>query len=705
MTVTAGVPVIGRVERVNRERKIASVKPIYHDVGHGWEAADSSDYPTRGRLFWRGAVDVEFGEVITCRVEHNPNGEDHFAVSEPSVLPLVEDMRPLSYADATEKLRARTNSPTAPDQREHQVYLWCADDMLVGPFKVGPVRTPSAVFAESGRLGRVPVRHGEQAVLTAPDGRLYCDPSVPPVAFVDCRSDADILRTALHDAVEVLNEAGHPTPVTLSTKKQIDQAAALLRVGESSGDRTSKLARLERALTVCAESSIVTSRATELADALLSHPAVSAELDRIRKSTRAEALTEGRRDFESELSTLRNDENALRRELADLDRAVTAKRDELTSVARAVDRQLDELESRVVDRVGQAVDNASELLADSVMFRALGHASATPVDPPKTRTGRLFGPSKDAVAIDKTAEFDQCLRAAASAYGLPHAALRRIHAAVRAGLVPIVTGNGADAALTAYAKVACAGRVASLPVAHDFLSPVDLLGVRASDPAKQRLHADLLLAANREAETDGPAMLVLQSVNQAPTEAFLLPWLQAHDRGIAVPPAARDVVGCSRVVIHGNVLLAATAVAGATTAPLSPDIWGFCVAIDVPAAASIPAGHVTATRLGSQSPASPAPRIRELAERLDKVLGEYWVVDDGLTTAAQRFGTTLQEIARGGSVENAIAMSVLLPAIATSVPGPELADAADAVAKWCGTGNVNTAAFRRLAHRFQRTFA
>lgn len=705
MTVTAGTSVIGVVERFNREHGIASLTPIYNDVGHGWEDAHPADYPTRGRLFWRGAFEVEPGVVISCRAEHNAHGDDHYVVSGASVLPPVEDMRTLHYADAAEQLRIRTDNQSSSSQFPREVFLWCMDDMVVGPFKVTQTRTPSALYDEFGRLDRVPVRHGEQAILTMPDGKLYCDPGVPPVAFVDCRSDAVMLRTALHDAVEVMKEAGLPAPTVLSTRNHIQQAASQLRVGDSSDDRRNKLARLERALTICSESSSVRSRAAELVNLLLSHPAVSTELEQIRKTTRAEALAEGRRDFEIELITLRENEAQLRRELADVERAVATKRSELAKVEQSVDEQLSELESRVLDRVGHAVDNASNLLAESVLFRALGHAPERRSHSAATRTSHPFSPTQDVITLSKTSEVDQFLRAAASAYGIPHVALRRIHAAFRAGLVPIVTGNGAAAALNAYATTACAGRITSLPVAHDFLSPVDMLGVRASEPTKQRMHADLLPAAGEDAKVNGPAVLVLQSVNQAPTESFLLPWLQAHDRGIAVPPAAQDILGCSRAVIDENLMIAATAVSGTTTAPLTPDIWGFCVAIDVPAPAHNSPGHVTPARVDLESAIAPSPRARELATRITELLDEYWIVDDSLATTARRFGEGLHSVVRGGHIETAIATSVLLPALATSVPGSELDDAAEAVAKWCGTDNVDTIAFRQLVHRFNRRFA
>lgn len=704
MVVAAGTPVIGIVERINHEKGLGSVSPLYHDMGDGWENADPSDYPTRGRLFWRNAPDIEVGAVISCRTDHNAHGEDHFSVADGLVLSSVEDVRPLNYADAAEDLRIRMRGKPSHG-RVRDVYLWCAEDKLVGPFKIGHAGTKGASPDEFGRLDRMPVRLAEHAVLRGPGGKYYCDPTVPPVAFVDCRNDEVMLKTALRDAMEINKEAGTPTPAFLSTKTQIQQAANLLRAAESSNDRRNKLARLERALRICSESEAVRSRASELAEQLLSHPAVASELERIRKSTRAQALAEGRRDFESELASLRENETKLRSELDELEHALEMKRDELAKIDQSVMRQLDDLDSRVLERVGQAVDNASELLADSVLLRALGQAPKHGLPSAAARTTRPFRALKGTVTVSKASEFDQFLRASANAYGLPHMALRQIHAAVRAGLIPVVSGNGAGAALAAYAAVACNGRVASLPVAHDFLSPVDLLGVRASDPTKQRIHADILLAASKDAETGGPGLLVLQSVNQAPTEAYLLPWLQAHDRGIAVPPAAQGTVGCSRAAIHKNLLIAATAAAGATTAPLSPDIWGFCVAIDVPAPAQNPPGHVTPAQLELGPNVPSASHVRQLTTRLNEFLGDFWVLDDGLSTTARRFGDAVHEVSKGDSVTNTIAMSVLLPALATSLSGSDLAKATDAVVKWCGNDKADAKSFRQLANRFHRRFA
>ncbi|NLE78209.1 MAG: hypothetical protein GX610_01275 [Rhodococcus sp.] len=706
MVVAAGTLVIGIVERVNREKRIGSVRPLYHDVGAGWEKPDRSDYPTRGRLFWRKAPDIEEGAVVSCRADHNAHGEDHFSVSDGLALPPVEDLRNLNYADAAEQLRTRMPAPQNSG-RAREVYLWCADDKLVGPFKIGHAGTKSAAPGEFGRLDRVPVRSAAQAVIHGPEGKYYYynNPTVPPADFVDCRSDEEILETALRNAVEVTKEAGIPTPELLSTRTHIQEAASLLRTSENSRDRRNKLARIERALRICSESDAIRSRASELTEQLLSHPTVASELDKIRKSTRAKALAEGRRDFESELGSLREDEAKLRSELRDLEHTLEVKRNQVIAVDQSVSQQLDNLESRVLEKVGQAVDDASELLADSVLFRALGHTADRPPKSTPVRTSRPFSSRNGAVTVNKAPEFDQFLREAANAYGLPHKALRKIHASFRAGLIPVVSGNGATAALAAYATAACAGRITSLPVAHDFLSPIDLLGVRASDPTKQRMHADLLLAASREAEAGGPAMLVLQSVNQAPTESYLLPWLQAPDRTIAVPVAVQDTVGCTHAMIHKNLLVAATAVAGVTTAPLSPYIWGFCVAIDVPAPTENHPGHVTPARLNLGAKLPTATHVHQLTARLSEFLGEYWVLDNGLSTTAHRFGDAHHEIAKGDAVANAIATSILLPALATSLPGPDLDAAAASVAKWCGIDNADTQSFRRLANRFRRRFA
>lgn len=713
MTVSAGTRVVGKVAWISaKTSRFAGITPVYNDLGEGWETADPENYPDRQQIFWwEPRLDISVGSVVLVTVEDNPGRDDKLTVREASYLHPVLDHHNHRY-DATLDRIANRRIPAGPEiQAGCDLYVWCRGDLLLGPFSYRGEGTNFTLAVENQRLDRVPFRKDENALFRFP-GKVYCAPETPPSGYLDCRSDAEVVRTAVRDAVEIATARSTSIPDFLQTRALMQQAANALRIDDTLDDRKFRFDRMARAIKIFQDSSDIHDEVQELSTLLLDHPRIREGIEQERRQVREKTILETRALLDADLADARAELERLRREADDLENqratalaALERARLDAAAARKSIDVQLDSLESSVVDRVAQVVDDASELLTESVLLRALGHRTTQSGETATVRVGVPFTGPDDAAIVSKAIDFDTCLYRIAEQYSVPHNALRRIHAALRAGLTPITTGNGSSAALTAYATAAFAARMATLPVAHDFLNPVDLLGVRASDPSMQRMHADILLAASRAAEVDGPSMLVLESVNQAPTESFLLPWLQSPDHGIVVPPAAQGAVGCVRAVIHDNLHIAATAVSGATTAPLSTDIWGFCAAIDVPKPGAVPPPGTRPTRLALEARVPASTHADELVDRLDYSLGDYWMIDEAVVDAARRFGAALHEVTHADTIAHSIAECILVPALATSVHGKDLDEAIDAVAKWCGADNARTRSISRLAHRFQRRFA
>lgn len=713
MAVISGTRVVGQVDF--RNDRFAVVTPVHDDNGTGWKAADPEHYPTRGKVFWwQPWPDVHTGSVVLFELVEGKGEPDHFAVSKAEFLCPVLDYGLFSYDEAIERLTTDRQEISEEIRAGKDVYAWCRDELLVGPLTPKIDGARFFVPPDSVRLERVPYREEESAIFSMPNGRYYCAPTSPVTGHLDCRSDAEVLRTAVRDAVAVAEKSSIGVPGFLATKALMQKAADALREGDRLDDRQYKLDRITRALKICRESDVVRSQAKDIAATLRAHPEVKPELDRqiaeVREKTIEVAQHEIGKELEAEqqaLNQLREEVSTLHKQRTELRSEVEQSKRQLAESEDAVSRQLESLEDSVTDRIAVLVDGATDLLSDSILFRALGGGSAggSKAEKPPYSTADPFA-GRRARPVPHGKPVTQVLQAAADAAGVGPSALIRLHAALRAGLMPIATGSGGSAALSAYATAAFGARVATLPIAHDFLNPVDLVGVRASNPAVTRLHTGLLVGADAGVRDGGAGVLVLESFNQAPTESYLLPWLQTPDRTIVVPEAARRIVGTPRVTPHSDLFVAATAAAGTTTAPLSPDIWGFAVAIDVPRAVPDSSRRVGPTVLERMPLPSLSPRVASTISKMEAALGDYCEIDEGVLGTARKFAAGLAEFQNDGGVVSSLVECVVIPALASSLSGPELTEAVDIALEFDGSKDPKRRrAVHHLARRFQRRFA
>ena len=134
----------------------------------------------------------------------------------------------------------------------------------------------------------------------------------------------------------------------------------------------------------------------------------------------------------------------------------------------------------------------------------------------------------------------------------------QVHAAVAAGLTPVTLGPGALAALMAYAHGACGGRLLIIHVSPSALQTRDL------DEAPG---GGLVAATAAARDIDGLSLVVLEGANRSPLEGSVVPLLQLMSVGLSPLAPARGL------------RLSATLVAGATTVPISPQLWSYATAI------------------------------------------------------------------------------------------------------------------------------
>lgn len=698
-----------------RNEQFARVLPLYNESADGWIRADSADYPDRGTVFWWNPYDTEQDTPILFTVAENNSGKgDRYNVQGAQFIRRALDFRHLPYPVALDHVNILKFSVTPEVRTWRSVYVHCRDDVLIGPFDVAFDGDVYYVPAEGIRKERIPFSDTEAALVQIGD-HFYCARETPFTDYLDCRSDDEILRTALNRAVETAGKSSESVPSELGTKALRAKATTILLEGVDSAERAIDRMRIERAIAICEDSAAVAERAAELTSILLAHPRLVEEFDAQRRLTREEAVAEAKAILATELSVERAELHVLRTEIASLrtehmtlTAEVARARHQFDDVDATVARELEALEATVTTRIADLVTDASDLLSESVLLRAIGvgpnaHKSTAIA----TRAGTPFPPSDGFVTTADPKIAARTLRDAGAQTGIDVAVLLRIHAALEAGLLPIVTGNGATAALATYSAAARVNRVTTLAVTHDFLHPVDLLGVRSADPSTVRLHADQLLAADADAGKNGPGLVVLEAFNRAPAESYLVPWLQTPRRAIEVPRLAQATVGSEIFLPHDGLFLAATAASGATTAPVGPDIWSHCVAIDVPAAPgpgfALPEPEVILAR---RTIASTPPPVYTATDRVRRAVGDRWPIDDGVLGAARRFGTALSLFESPDSLDSAIVECVVVPALASSISGPTLDDAIEAlIDRQAPDPGTRTATLLRLARRHQHRFA
>jgi len=239
--------------------------------------------------------------------------------------------------------------------------------------------------------------------------------------------------------------------------------------------------------------------------------------------------------------------------------------------------------------------------------------------------------------------------------------------------MPIVAGPRAVLALEAYARVVCGGRLFHVQVTPPFLEPADILG--KVDPARARFlpHPDSLIDILETAsKATGLACVILEGINRAPTESYLLPVLQCAlgKRSLRLfHPAtvAADDPYCDCAELHwpSNVFISATLIEGPTTLPVSRDLWSMAALIETDGSApsALPSPWRETTELDPES--SLVKPSEPLSDLVDEIL-EDWPEYGSFRDVFGRFFNALALFESDRyKRERALVESLLLPLIAS----------------------------------------
>ena len=274
---------------------------------------------------------------------------------------------------------------------------------------------------------------------------------------------------------------------------------------------------------------------------------------------------------------------------------------------RQLSDQIEIADAAITQRVAELIAKPAEALAQIALVRAaLGVAH--PVDSGPSGTCRAILPPASVLFDDGGKVEDQqklvvLARRALLAAGLPDLSSRPIHAALVAGMVPLVNGAGALEALEQYAHVTVGGRMLWCSVTPTTLEPADLLGRYDASARQFAPHPsgllDLLIYARQPEQRERLFLAVLDGVNRAAADAYLLPLLTCY-RSTRREDARRTLrlahpgvftaedpyFAATELAWPSNVLLAGTITDGAATIPLPPSLWADAFYVDLEATTS-----------------------------------------------------------------------------------------------------------------------
>lgn len=652
---------LGLVQWTDRDKRgsaIAGVRPLIELQKGQWRAINApEEFPSQGQVFWPNAQAATENSLIIFRAESNAGQKDEFKVVEPKPAYEVLDLR--RYGTAVEVRAALAEGVRVPGSvGTVRVLIWCKPDVLVGPVELTRVATGTARLV-GANLHRLSMYVGAQIhpVIVDRTERLLRVDDAGPSGYVDWDDDAVVLRRALEAAVRVAKHAGRDTG---QTTKQIEDAARALASQGVGLDAQLDRFRLERALLLLKNTEAVTRSAGELAELLRDHPAIKDSLDSLAAKVRADIEQSARAELEQELAR----ERAALKETSDARARVKLELESSEQELRKVEGQLADARNQVASatkeadaavdaRVLAALERPLDLLAEvSVLRPFLGRgasfaasASAGPTYP------RLDWSRRRGEDVRDMASLRRILTSAARARGVDPSLMLHVHAAVVARLMPITLGPSALAALTAYAHAACGARLLIIHVTPSAMQPHDF---------DELPTGGLLAAASASTDLDGLSVVVLEGANRAPLEASVVPLLQLTE------------VGLSPLSSAGGLRLAASLVAGATTVPVTAQVWSHATAIyPDPAVLSAQTGDPGNVALSSDL----LVPGEEPTGAIDALL-EAWPDCVELRPAMSRLGSALARLYDDElRISDALLHGLVLPYVATALAGEEQAEA------------------------------
>lgn len=605
--------------------EVALLRPEYRfdKRSRGWQPIQevTQEFPNRGCVTWvKAPPEAQNGTVWLFEYSEHEN----FDSSNPRLdryridfdKPPVELMEVIHVAVSDEDglRRALLRGLVIRFIPSRQVYMTIDDQSWIGPLRLVPKGNDIWVLDQSLQANPVPrvtsAPPGDLSVLNLNGARRrFLHPKTPPLASIgqiDLADDHLNLKRVLEwcrkrpDLAKALN----------LTKKAIDDAMSVL----PEDDTDLWMQRVRRARRYVERLEETAADVSAFEEALFALPRVRERFAEVEREGRAAAqareeerlIAEARQELERVQEDLRQKQDDLRQkidQLSQLQREVEEWERTLANRKQQLSNQLDLADEALRKRIAILFQRPVEALTQIALLRAaLGMndvqanqrivpVGAARLMPPETALRR------GEAHIADEAQLLTAVRRSMTVIGEEASLAVKMHSAFACGLMPLLTGPGALAALEAYAQAVNGGRVVWVPVTPTMLKPADLFGDVHPVTGRFMPHPagllDLLLFAAQPEQRDKLFLVVLDGVNRAAVDAYLLPVLACYsatqnDHIRRVLPVAHPglidpsnpYAEAARLVWPENALLAGTLVHGAATAPLPPDLWAYACVIE-----------------------------------------------------------------------------------------------------------------------------
>jgi len=583
--------ILGIVNWINADKPgqpFAGVLPLVDDK---WNAIAPSTFPPEGQAFWPTAKDAQKESLVFFEAEenfgHRGNDKeiDKYRVRTAEFATEVIDLR--SVGDV-ERVRTRLALGIRLAAIPHRAMIWCGQDVVVGPVKFTLGANGLLTLDRETRVSIPYCGAAELDIRTEPrTGRSVLVGILPsPSGFVDWDEDRMVVQRAFKAALKHGVRVEDTENVAFAQQILDDAAAAVTQTGLSAEEIELEVSRLTRARELLAAHERVGVLSQQTLEAFQQHPLVQKQVQAATRAAEVAARAEVLQDMQAEterVEQLRRDAAAV---VAQIEDAIA----ELSAVREERDQEIARIERDVRERLrAEQESQPDEPTVQPTMSRTTSREFTTPVSDDTWLHAPIHGAWR--ARPDAIAELNQLRRRALPIFRAKRVAstvFQQFHASLSARLFPIVAGDVPLNAVEAYASTTCSGRLVIIHASALLQEPSDVFGRVDANSGRLVPHAagllDLVLAAQ---SSDAPALVVIEGVNRGPTESFLVPlvrsWVEMATLPLFHPNALRSADkyrGAASLRWPKNVFLCGTVSEGATTLPMSPDIWPYASFIE-----------------------------------------------------------------------------------------------------------------------------
>jgi hypothetical protein len=614
-----------RAPRASETYHYATVEPLVESSSAGAEwlgplEGAMSRFPERGLVHWHDApLGLKEGSLWQFTIDEHPSarrgrGPERVQLRDPREPIEVLDLRGWEDHAALRSMITGDGIPLSPSPLARRVLLWLSSGVCVGPILLRTGTQGLWVFDKpdgSQDVARVPIYRPSDTDINrvSIDGeRWFVSPRLglgQRAGIENWMSNAQVARSILGRLRKMNPELVKSIGMTDKLFGEYLDHVEGGRMG--SADPAVERARADRLRGVRDAIQRDVALLTEATQALLAREEVRIEREvqaKIAEEVRARQteIDVALASATEHLVQLRKDLDAKRVESAELDTALLAKQRELEAKVTL-------FEQEVTSRLEEIARRPETFFADTAIIRAAlapildrriaGRGAAVHVRSP-LRDGLRDGMSAGSGPGEATSELCDiaAVRRALAAYAnvgeLSIFAMLGLHAALVAGVVPVIAGNHGYDLLRAYASAVAGGRLLWIPVGSSTMEPYDLLG--RFDGASGRIlpsPSGLLDVVRDAMQSERLHLVVLEGFNRAPTEGYLLPILEAAQAGRSgdlartIPIASSGLLASDdpyhemgRLVWPPNVLVACIPSDGSLTLPVPSSVWRFLALLD-----------------------------------------------------------------------------------------------------------------------------